>query len=145
MFSRIDNIKNGDSYSDITYYTCDITGVVFSESDGWYGNKNVQISEGGMEILLEQWIHRHSGKCGYPIILHYLLQRLVKKIKRQNHIPKWLKKMVLEKCKNKCAECDATENLEFDHIHPVSKGGLTEFSNLQILCKPCNRKKSDKL
>lgn len=35
--------------------------------------------------------------------------------------------------------------LEIDHIIPVSKGGLTEFSNLQTLFWRCNRKKSDNL
>ena len=35
--------------------------------------------------------------------------------------------------------------LEIDHIIPVSKGGLTEESNLQTLCWKCNRSKSDKI
>lgn len=34
--------------------------------------------------------------------------------------------------------------LEIDHIKPISKGGLTEESNLQTLCWRCNRKKSAK-
>ena len=42
---------------------------------------------------------------------------------------------------------DAEPNLllEIDHIIPVSKGGLTEESNLQTLCWKCNRSKSDKI
>ncbi|MBA7580357.1 hypothetical protein ES708_22248 [subsurface metagenome] len=32
-------------------------------------------------------------------------------------------------------------NLECDHIIPLAKGGRTEMSNLQTLCKECNRKK----
>lgn len=35
--------------------------------------------------------------------------------------------------------------LEVDHIHPVSKGGLTVESNLQTLCWKCNRSKSNKV
>jgi len=31
--------------------------------------------------------------------------------------------------------------LECDHIIPLAKGGKTEMSNLQTLCKGCNRKK----
>jgi hypothetical protein len=34
--------------------------------------------------------------------------------------------------------------LEVDHIHPVSKGGLSIESNLQTLCWKCNRTKSNK-
>lgn len=30
-----------------------------------------------------------------------------------------------------------------DHIIPASKGGATELSNLQIMCKPCNVDKAD--
>ena len=45
----------------------------------------------------------------------------------------------------KCAYChtdlDNTE-MRGDHIRPWSKGGKTEYSNLQILCTECNIKKS---
>jgi 5-methylcytosine-specific restriction endonuclease McrA len=34
--------------------------------------------------------------------------------------------------------------LEVDHIQPISKGGLSEESNLQTLCWKCNRTKSNK-
>mgnify|MGYP002619274989 FL=1 len=36
------------------------------------------------------------------------------------------------------------EEMEGDHITPWSQGGKTELSNLQMLCKDCNRRKSDK-
>jgi len=43
----------------------------------------------------------------------------------------------------KCVECDSNENLEFDHIIPVAKGGANTYRNLQLLCEPCNRSKRD--
>ena len=43
----------------------------------------------------------------------------------------------------KCCICGGRENLEFDHIIPISKGGATTFRNLQILCHNCNLQKSD--
>ena len=39
-----------------------------------------------------------------------------------------------------CANCGSTENLDVHHIVPVSKGGITEESNLVYLCKSCHLK-----
>lgn len=47
----------------------------------------------------------------------------------------------------KCAACGkpfAFEEMEGDHIKPWSKGGQTTPDNCQMLCKPCNGKKTDK-
>lgn len=44
-----------------------------------------------------------------------------------------------------CKFCWSTENLSIDHIIPVSKWWLNEDDNLQILCKSCNSKKSNKI
>lgn len=41
----------------------------------------------------------------------------------------------------KCARCKAIENLEIDHIQPLSKNGGNDLENLQWLCRPCNLKK----
>ncbi|MGB3532830.1 MAG: HNH endonuclease signature motif containing protein [Microcoleaceae cyanobacterium] len=35
------------------------------------------------------------------------------------------------------------EELKCDHIHPFSKGGLTVWENLQLLCARCNIQKSN--
>ena len=42
-----------------------------------------------------------------------------------------------------CQMCKTNENLSFDHIIPVSQGGLTVRENLAILCKPCNELKAN--
>jgi hypothetical protein len=41
----------------------------------------------------------------------------------------------------KCAMCGSTDNIEIDHIIPISKGGTGDEVNLQPLCRPCNRRK----
>lgn len=33
--------------------------------------------------------------------------------------------------------------MTIDHIYPKSLGGKFELSNLQVLCQPCNNKKSN--
>lgn len=46
-----------------------------------------------------------------------------------------------------CVYCHAAaapgRPLVVDHIHPHSKGGSDDISNLQALCEPCNQGKSD--
>ena len=43
----------------------------------------------------------------------------------------------------RCAKCGSTENLEFDHRQPYSKGGTSSKENIQLLCSSCNEIKSD--
>lgn len=43
-----------------------------------------------------------------------------------------------------CAKCQSTNDLEIDHIIPISKGGKNIESNTQILCSNCNNAKSNK-
>jgi len=56
-----------------------------------------------------------------------------------------VKKIVYERDRGRCAECGRKENLEFDHIIPVSEGGSSTENNIQILCLACNRKKSNRI
>ena len=42
-----------------------------------------------------------------------------------------------------CCYCSSIDNLEIDHKIPVSKNGTNFIDNLQLLCKKCNRIKSD--
>lgn len=44
----------------------------------------------------------------------------------------------------KCGEHFNIEEMEADHILPWSKGGKTDKDNCQMLCKQCNRRKSDR-
>lgn len=46
---------------------------------------------------------------------------------------------------NRCLCCGATGvRLEPDHVKPISKDGPNTIDNIQPLCGPCNRRKSDK-
>ncbi|MBA7544890.1 hypothetical protein ES705_37251 [subsurface metagenome] len=48
---------------------------------------------------------------------------------------------ILEKCNYRCMKCGIKDNLEVDHIIPLSRGGREDEDNMQILCSKCNRKK----
>lgn len=43
-----------------------------------------------------------------------------------------------------CGKHFELDEMEADHIVPWSKGGKTEYSNLQMLCRSCNRSKGAK-
>jgi len=56
-------------------------------------------------------------------------------------IPEAVRTEVWRRDRGCCVRCGGQENLEFDHIIPVSRGGATSARNLQLLCKGCNRSK----
>jgi HNH endonuclease len=57
-------------------------------------------------------------------------------------VPDSMRAAVLVRDGGRCRKCRRSINLEMDHIVPISK---TEESNLQTLCRRCNRAKSKKL
>jgi hypothetical protein len=44
-----------------------------------------------------------------------------------------------------CGEIIPPEKMTKDHIVPTSKGGSTEWDNIQLTCEPCNAEKADSL
>lgn len=42
-----------------------------------------------------------------------------------------------------CLRCGTTVGLQIDHVVPRARGGPDRFSNLQLLCAPCNDSKGD--
>ena len=53
-------------------------------------------------------------------------------------------KAVLNRDKFTCAYCDNKANT-IDHVHPRSKGGKHEWTNVVAACRKCNGIKSDRL
>lgn len=62
---------------------------------------------------------------------------------QSRHIPDLVKKVVFTRDGGKCQCCGSTVSLEYDHIMPYSCGGSSDASNIQLLCKKCNRSKSN--
>lgn len=60
-----------------------------------------------------------------------------------------LRFLVLQRDKFRCVKCGASPakghsvSLQVDHVVPWSRGGETEFENLQTLCEICNIGKSN--
>lgn len=43
-----------------------------------------------------------------------------------------------------CINCDSKDNIQLDHVVPISRGGKNTLCNLQPLCKKCNTSKGAK-
>lgn len=64
-------------------------------------------------------------------------------------IPQHIKAEVWQRDGGRCRECgldgSGGASLEFDHIIPIAKGGANSVGNLQVLCRTCNGRKSDRI
>ena len=62
---------------------------------------------------------------------------------QSRYISTTTKKIVFTRDGGKCQCCGRRDKLEYDHIIPFSCGGESDPSNIQLLCQPCNRSKSN--
>ena len=60
-------------------------------------------------------------------------------------LPAGVVRAVIERDGLRCVQCGSAAELQLDHILPVALGGATSVENLQVLCRDCNRAKSDSL
>ena len=64
---------------------------------------------------------------------------------RRERIPDEVRAFVWERDAGQCVQCSAEDDLQFDHVIPVAKGGGNTIDNIQVLCGDCNRQKSDSI
>lgn len=89
-------------------------------------------------LIMDDDVERKAGI--YP----YILTRDEKHLNIRAFTPA-MKQKAYERQDGICPHCNATfdiSDMEGDHIDPWSKGGRTEEGNCQMLCRPCNRRKS---
>jgi hypothetical protein len=126
---------------------CKISQLFSKEKDGpithvgvfWYDNW--PSDEGATHvvpienILYERGLPENARPIGRPeIVIHRLA------------ISEQPRNAVYERDGYKCQICGKGKGevaLCLDHVFPFSKGGKTEYDNLQTLCKECNSGKRD--
>lgn len=62
---------------------------------------------------------------------------------QSRYISATTKKIVFTRDGGNCKCCGSGQDLEYDHIMPYSCGGKSDASNIQLLCRQCNRSKSN--
>ena len=99
------------------------------------------------EILLEASCKIFGHMCPVFFVVEPFTETKVKRSKNRN-IPTHIKLRIARRDNYTCQVCGKHLNdfdIEFDHKIPLSKGGSSEESNIQILCIDCNRAKSAKI
>lgn len=72
-------------------------------------------------------------------------------LKRES-IPVWAKHAVYFRDRGNCCLCkkdlsgtlSLNNEMEYDHIVPLNQGGTNDITNIQLLCKECNRNKGER-
>lgn len=63
------------------------------------------------------------------------------------YIPRKMMMRIVRRDNYTCQECGKhlkDDEIEFDHIIPISRGGSSEEHNMRLVCYDCNRKKSNR-
>lgn len=98
--------------------------------------------------LYKQAIERYEILHNINLTLHVpnkLPYNFLNKESLNRLVPSEVRKAVWNRASGKCESCGSIKDLEYDHVIPISKGGSNTIKNIQVLCRECNRKKSNKI
>lgn len=105
-------------------------------------------------------VSKGSGGGGYSVSDMYYTKLLIDIIvrmwkrqlviyaetKNQGSVPEHVKTVVFQRDGGSCIQCGYKgPYIEYDHRMPRSKGGPNTVENIQLLCRMCNLKKSNRL
>lgn len=119
-----------------------ITGIIFLYQNAFYAvNGPYSIEEA--KLILVDSLRKKKRKAEYLMArkdipeseLEYERQPISEEVRHE----------VWRRDKGRCVKCGSVHNLEYDHVIPVSLGGANTARNIQLLCEPCNRQKSNNI
>jgi 5-methylcytosine-specific restriction endonuclease McrA len=124
-------------------------GVVLVGADGpdklwWVGGEELywadgELQAGDVEVLLWDRKRRQRSRLRR---LHDIRGRQAELERaRRDRIPEAVRDFVWKRDEGRCVRCGVEDDLQFDHVIPVVRGGGSGVENIQILCGTCNRQK----
>ena len=130
-------------------YQKDMKGLPWGIFYNTYAAKTMHLNSEHIETRVSELMSDEdvTNKKG---IFEYILSGESKEHEKHLHIRAFTdsqKRSQYGKQEGKCVKCKKKctfEDMEADHITPWSKGGHTATDNIQMLCKQCNRTKSDR-
>lgn len=124
------------------HYRKEMKGIEWGLLYNQYGTADYDTAALEQKIVALMADDDVSKKAG---IYEYLLDGKEKHLNIRAFTPS-MKRSAYERQRGICAICHRQfdiDGMEADHITPWCQGGKTEPSNCQMLCKECNRHKSD--
>lgn len=105
-----------------------------------------------LKTLIEQYREKAAGREVEPtpdelavIVFDTPAAPLPYEQTTRTPIPEAVRSEVWRRDGGQCVRCGSKNNLQFDHIIPVSRGGANSVPNIQLLCLPCNAAKGDEV
>ncbi|MFA5843220.1 MAG: HNH endonuclease [Coriobacteriia bacterium] len=138
----------------IEEFSCDSCGrgddVEAWVIDGWRGDIERLAPATEPETIPRVFLTASCKVFGHMCPVYFLAEKHTETDNiRSNtrHVPPALAIRVARRDNYACQICGKTlldKDIEFDHIIPLARGGVTKESNLRVTCQPCNRAKGKK-
>jgi HNH endonuclease len=107
---------------------------------------------GGEVALWVQWLAALGGVLMWAFIINTIKSRRAGNAlavdlgrPRRQPIPAHVRQAVWERDGGRCVDCGATEDLEYDHVIPVVRGGANTAANIDLRCQFHNRSKGARI
>jgi len=98
------------------------------------------------ELIYWEYAHLIAKGAGFEANYAFIMNRYqkLKKGEIQWSDVSREDRILVERGKNACVYCDSSEELCWDHLIPVSRGGPNIISNQVVACRKCNSSKGNK-